>query len=314
MRAKESTGNVFRDALISLEIDEFCPACIARAVPEKVRLCRPHGDSAERINGRFVVHKGVPRPAFCPECGYSTKDGKGLTKADLEARVSREKTKEMHKNGAIGFFNQCSLLAKMSVTNDRFSNFKTPQPILKQVGNETFKNAKSIASGEPIHLILQGKTGTGKTHLSMACVWEIWDRTGYRFKDRPTRNPDGSRHDNYREIQIVFASWPLLIQEIKDGISSPDVAIKAQKTLSALQVADVAVIDDLGAEPETSFNFQKVDDLFQIREDLPTIITTNLSFDELKKKYDDRTVSRIRAHAHTISFKGVKDYRQREDD
>lgn len=294
----------------SNEEKEFCPECLEHG--EKTTMFRPKGDKITYDNyDRKTVHKGVKKAAFCPVCGYSTLDGgtKPVTKDELEQRTAQIATENSLKHGAIGYLTSTSIFAK-DITNCTFDNFAKDNDDRLKVARYVYKGAMHLSEGESTHMILQGHTGSGKTHLAFAAIQEIFKQTKYRVKYRKRQKGTNESADAYRNIEIVFCSWPLLMKQIKDGFNDDQIKKATDRTVSALQTADIAVVDDLGAERDTDFNFEQIDNLMQIREDMPLIVTTNESFEELTEKYDERTVSRIQAHSALIKFDDVADYRQ----
>ena len=281
---------------------EFCPECLEH--DEENVMFRPKGDKLTYEHGKRIVHEGVRKAAFCPVCGYSTLDGgsKPLTKEELDQHTAELATRSTLKNGALGYLNTTSIYAK-DITNCTFKTFNHDDNDRLQVARYVAKGAKLLSLGNNTHMVLQGHTGTGKTHLAFAAVRDVLKRTNYQIQYQ------NNNQTAYRSIQIVFCSWPLLMEQIKDGFNDDKIKKDTDKTIAALKTADIAVIDDLGAERDTEFNFEQIDRLMQVREDLATIITTNQSYSELKEKYDDRTVSRIQAHSALIKFDHVQDYR-----
>ena len=284
------------------EEKEFCPECLER--DEQNVMFRPKGDKLTYEHGKRIVHEGVRKAAFCPVCGYSTMNGgtKPITKKELNQRTAEIATRKTLKNGALDYLTATSIFAK-DITNCTFQNFNHDDDDRLQVARYVAKGAKLLSLGNNTHMVLQGHTGTGKTHLAFAAVQDVLKRTNYQVSYQ------SNGQTAYRSIQIVFCSWPLLMEQIKNGFNDESIKKKTDKTIAALKTADIAVIDDLGAERDTEFNFDQIDRLMQVREDLATIITTNQSYSELKEKYDDRTVSRIQAHSALIKFDHVQDYR-----
>ena len=281
---------------------EFCPECLEH--DEENVMFRPKGDKLTYEHGKRIVHEGVRKAAFCPVCGYSTLDGgsKPLTKEELDQHTAELATRSTLKSGALGYLNTTSIYAK-DITNCTFKTFNHDDNDRLQVARYVAKGAKLLSLGNNTNMVLQGHTGTGKTHLAFAAVRDVLKRTNYQIQYQ------NNNQTAYRSIQIVFCSWPLLMEQIKDGFNDDKIKKDTDKTIAALKTADIAVIDDLGAERDTEFNFEQIDRLMQVREDLATIITTNQSYSELKEKYDDRTVSRIQAHSALIKFDHVQDYR-----
>ena len=69
---------------------------------------------------------------------------------------------------------------------------------------------------------------------------------------------------------------------------------------------DILIIDDIGVEKVTDWAFQSVNGLVNNRYEYfrPTIITANLSLDELEKVYGSRLASRICESCRIKHFTG----------
>ena len=77
-------------------------------------------------------------------------------------------------------------------------------------------------------------------------------------------------------------------------------------TLQTLISADLLILDDLGSEFRTGFTESALYNLINSRINLglPTIISSNLSADELQKTYNDRIISRLFGVFTTLMFVG----------
>ena len=69
---------------------------------------------------------------------------------------------------------------------------------------------------------------------------------------------------------------------------------------------DLLIFDDLGTEFTTSFIASTIFDIVNSRilNKKPTIINTNLDFEEIKQRYSDRIVSRIAGNYRMLQFFG----------
>lgn len=140
-------------------------------------------------------------------------------------------------------------------------------------------NSKSI--------LMLGKTGVGKTHLSMSIAKEVIK--------------GGS--------SVIYGSVLNLLREIEKehfGRAEGD-----SDTLSALCGCDLLIMDDLGAEPRTPFYESAVYNLINSRMNmgLPTIVSSNYSVEELYEHYNERIISRLFGFYEVLIFVG-KDIRQ----
>ena len=121
------------------------------------------------------------------------------------------------------------------------------------------------------NLLLIGPTGTGKTHISTAIAREVISR-GY---------------------DVLYDSAQNILADFDDDQFRRryDDEPKGKKYLEC----DLLIIDDLGTEFSTQFSVSCLYNLLNTRQNraLATIISTNLSPEELSKKYDGRIYSRI---------------------
>jgi DNA replication protein DnaC len=118
-------------------------------------------------------------------------------------------------------------------------------------------------------LLFSGRTGLGKTHLSLAIAGKVIDNG----------------------FHVIYGSAPDLFRKIENehfGREQGD-------TMTTLQSAQLLVLDDIGAEWDSGFYVSVFYNLLNSRLNsrLPLIISTNLNLMELEKRYDERIVSRL---------------------
>lgn len=135
-------------------------------------------------------------------------------------------------------------------------------------------------------LYIFGKTGLGKTHLTLAAVKKIVEKGYYVL---------------YGSASAVLTS---LEEEKFKGVSG-------KYTLKKIEQADLVVIDDLGSEFSTSFTAAAVHNIVESRllAGKPVIITTNLDINGINSLYGERICSRIIGEYEPIMFDG-QDIRQ----
>lgn len=136
-------------------------------------------------------------------------------------------------------------------------------------------------------LILYGNTGLGKTHLSLAIANKAIEK-GFNVLY-------GSAHNLLSEIEKEHFG------RLKTDDSPEENVLNA----------DLLILDDLGAEFSTSFTVSMVYNIINTRilKGLPTIISTNLWYDEISDKYGNRVYSRIIGNYTPLEFAG-RDVRQ----
>lgn len=137
-------------------------------------------------------------------------------------------------------------------------------------------------------LLFTGPSGLGKTFLS-ACIANELIRQG--------------RSVIYQSAGAVFA----LLDRVKfDKSAPPEDAYVANRLLDC----DLLVLDDLGTEFITDFSASELFRLLNTRQlaDKKMIISTNLSFADMKKLYSERILSRFSGNFILLPFYG-KDIR-----
>lgn len=138
-------------------------------------------------------------------------------------------------------------------------------------------NSKSI--------FMLGLTGVGKTHLSLSIAKTVIAK-------------------GFNVAYDSIVNYLRVIEKEHFGKSDTD-------TLQLLLDTDLLILDDLGAEFESSFYVSVIYNIINTRLNYgkPTIISSNLTPAELQKRYDDRIVSRLLAMYDYLKFTG-NDIRQ----
>ena len=186
------------------------------------------------------------------------------------------------------------LCSKLPVGNCRFDNFKldfypdgagtSPKKRMESVLNYCKEYAADFSRRSP-SLLLYGKTGLGKTHLSLAIAGKAVEE-GYG---------------------VIYSSAQNLFNKLeKDKFGKADA-----NTEETILDCDLLIIDDLGAEFTTQFTVSALYNIVNSREleGKPTIISTNLLPEQLTKAYGERIASRILSNYVMLYFDG-SDIRQ----
>ena len=159
----------------------------------------------------------------------------------------------------------------------------------KELMTKTLNFCKEYAENFKINsqsLLMIGNTGVGKTHISAAIASTIL----------------------MKNFSVMYVSLPNLIQDLEGERFNRSHKLSQEDVLKC----DFLVLDDLGSEFINNFSISVIYNILNIRilKNLSTVISTNLNFDELEKKYGVRIVSRIIGHFLSIQFYG-SDMRQR---
>ena len=148
------------------------------------------------------------------------------------------------------------------------------------------RNYAETFDKESNNLYFFGRTGLGKTHLSLAIANEVIKK-GYN---------------------VVYGSVINFLNKMeREKFGKTDTF----ETEDILIGADLLILDDLGAEFSTPFVVSALYNIInsRIARGVPTIISSNLSLDEIKSRYPESVASRIIGNYKIIGFSG-KDIRQ----
>jgi DNA replication protein DnaC len=129
-------------------------------------------------------------------------------------------------------------------------------------------------------LILCGKTGTGKTHLSCAIANQIIQQSG---------NP------------VVFLSVMRAIRTVKETYSKSS-KLTEQQAINNLSRPDLLILDEVGvqfgSDAEKIILFEIINERYQNMK--PTILISNLSPEEITDFIGDRVADRMRENGGTV--------------
>lgn len=137
-------------------------------------------------------------------------------------------------------------------------------------------------------LLIQGAVGAGKTHLAIEYGLAIADPR-----------------------QLRFVSWPQFMEDRKRSIGNADVVDPLREVQ---RWAGLLVLDDIGAETPGTWAQESANLILSYRynDALRTVITTNLTNEQLEKLYGERITSRIAGSAKALTPAVKRDRRRRE--
>lgn len=151
--------------------------------------------------------------------------------------------------------------------------------------------AEHFSMGDETHepsgnLLLVGGTGLGKTHLSSAVAKTVLDR-GY-------------------DVLYIGASALVAAFET-ERFGNAATATPADADPARFFDCDLLILDDLGTEVSNQFTISCLYNVINTRLNLrrPTIISTNLMQEELRRRYWDRITSRLFGEYQILLFLGT---------
>jgi DNA replication protein DnaC len=149
----------------------------------------------------------------------------------------------------------------------------------KHVGGakQAYDAAVAFAQNPQGWLVLLGPNGNGKTHLAAAIANYLIERN----------------------VAVVFLNVPDLLDYLRNAFAPrrewDDSNLSFEERFEAIKTAPVLVLDDLGAEGETSWANEKLYQILNYRTDmsLPTVITGNLRLVDVESRMRSRLGNRL---------------------
>ena len=129
-------------------------------------------------------------------------------------------------------------------------------------------------------ILMIGATGLGKTHLSLAIAGQVIAK-GYN---------------------VVYGSF----QNFANAMEHEHFGSGEEATLQSLLTCDLLILDDVGSEFSTTFVTASLYHIINTRmvQGLPTIVNTNLGYEQLRQRYDARITSRLIGAFTRMDFLG----------
>lgn len=236
------------------------------AVPETTYSghCDKHGDfigkALESPFGGTILRMG------CPSCSAERKAQEGARQAHLEASKRAEaerKDLQAKRSAGVPARFDSKTLESFRVTNDgQRRALEACQTVVSRI----------LEGKQAPNLVLQGKPGTGKTHLSCGMTSALYRTHRVRRIDLP---------DLIREIR---ATW-------QKGAEHTE-----KQVLDWFGSIDLLILEEVGtgsgSDDERARVFQVINRRYEAM--LPTVVVTNLTLRELRDEMGERVLDRLR--------------------
>ena len=164
----------------------------------------------------------------------------------------------------------------------------SPRQNIVNIKNKCIKFIENFEDLQEKNLFFCGNTGLGKTYMSNAIANEI-------LKKGKT---------------VLYQTAPVLLETVIDGKFNKYKNQNSDEFYKNVLTVDLLIIDDLGTE---NINTMTVNELFTIlntrilnlnNKPTKTIISTNLSIEQIFKIYEERIGSRIAGYYNIFQFVG----------
>ncbi len=178
-----------------------------------------------------------------------------------------------------------NLMKKHSFANFDLSYYSGEAAVrMKTIYDTVKKLADAFEPEKPINVLMLGATGLGKTHLTSAMAKTIIEKGN----------------------DVYYATATGLFSDYEMNRFGNSISSEATGDTGKYITCDLLIIDDLGTEVINQFTCSCLYDLINSRlnRNKSTIINTNFSAEDLRKKYTDRICSRILGEYRVLPFMG----------
>lgn len=154
-------------------------------------------------------------------------------------------------------------------------SFRSFSPV--RGAKQAYAAAQAFAREPEGWLVILGPNGNGKTHLAAAIANYLLERG----------------------VAVVFLNVPDLLDYLRSAFAPrrewDDSKLSFDERFEAIKNAPVLILDDLGAEGETSWANEKLYQILNYRTDLalPTVITGNLKLSDVESRLRSRLGNRL---------------------
>ena len=246
------------------------------AVQQKIEQLKQFNLGAQAMSRRLLTENGFPADYLdmhylCPECQDTGYCGGKFCNCFRKLCGSLSAS-ELNKNAHL----KLSSFDTFSLSYYKGDDYFTMERILRFA-----KNYAENFSGSSESILMFGKTGLGKTHLSLAIANRVLER-GY---------------------SVIYDSVINILRSIEREHFSRE---HSSEMIDLVMETELLILDDLGTEYETPFYSSTIYNIINTRlnSGRPTIISTNLDYAGIRRRYDERVVSRITAVYTCMEFKG----------
>lgn len=231
---------------------------------------------AQDLCKKILISNGYPADYLnvqfsCKKCNDTGSDGSKMCDC-MKQLCGRLMAETLNKNAQ---------LSLSSFDTFRLSYYKNDDYLtMERIFNFTRNYAKQFTP-ESGSILMFGKTGLGKTHLSLAIANEILKK-GY---------------------SVLYDSTINILYKIQKENFSFE---KNTDMLDTVMEVELLILDDLGTEYENKMYNSTIYNIINTRlnKNKPTIISTNMDFMQIASRYDERVVSRLSSMYTCLEFKG----------
>ena len=245
-------------------------------ISKQIESIKASNLGAQDMSKHILAAHGYPADYLdvhftCPKCCDTGSDGTKMCSC-MKQLCGKLMADELNENAQLTLSSFDTFQLSYYSGNDYFMMEKILN-YAKQYAATFEKNSDSI--------LMFGNTGLGKTHLSLAIANEVLKK-GY---------------------SVLYDSAINILRKIESEHFSYE---HLSDMLDLVMDTELLILDDLGTEYETKFYSSTIYNIINTRlnRSKPTIISTNMNFPQLSKRYDERVTSRLSSMYTCLEFKG----------
>ena len=248
---------------------------------EKAKLLKEAGFPKDFLS----MHYTCP---LCKDSGYISQDGLTVMSSCLQQKILDAKYNDSNVSTAKNqTFETFDLNLYSDVANkEKYNSTISPRKNMENIKKVTLNFVDNFDDENVKNLLFSGGTGLGKTYLSNCIVSSLLNKGK----------------------TVIYQTAPVMLDKlIAEMFDKNNVSNSFSENLLT---ADLLVIDDLGTETMNSLKFSELYKIINTRllnqnnKVTKTIISTNLSLQQLFETYDERLVSRFVGHYDIFKFFG----------
>ncbi len=245
-------------------------------VSDKIEQLKQYNLGAQEMSRKILAEHDYPEDYLdlhynCPVCCDTGYNGNRFCEC-FRALCGKLAADELNKSSQLRLSN----FSSFSLSYYSGENYAAMKKILEytmQYASTFSQHSKSI--------LMFGPTGLGKTHLSLAIANKVLEK-GY---------------------SVIYDSAINILRNIEKEHFSYE---HSSEMIDLVMETDLLILDDMGTEYETQFYNATIYNIINTRLNCgkPSIISTNLDFAGIARRYDKRVVSRIVSMYSCLEFKG----------
>ena len=245
-------------------------------ISEKIEQLRQYNLGAQAMSRKILAENGYPEDYLdmhytCDKCSDTGYNGSKFCDC-FKSLCGKLAAEQLNRSSQL----KLSSFDSFSLSYYSGENYTAMKNIL-----EFAKQYAATFNSDSKSILMFGQTGLGKTHLSLAIADSVL-RKGY---------------------SVIYDSAINILRSIEKEHFSYE---HSSEMIDLVMNTDLLILDDIGTEYESSFYTATVYNIINTRLNCgkPSIISTNLDFNGIARRYDKRVMSRIVSMYSCLEFKG----------